>query len=91
MENIAPLNTKLARVETGFAEVLRADTNRRIGTVTRDFMSGSSRSNEFWVARSGRQTIGDGHTTRGEAIAALVAHVENQEAARVAFIANAKR
>jgi hypothetical protein len=79
------MDTKLTNVETGYAEVRRADTGRRIGTVMRDPFSGSSRSNEFWVARSGRTTLGHGHTTRAQAIAAVVANAEAHDAAVAAF------
>lgn len=78
------MDIKLTNIETGYAEVCRAN-GRRIGTVTRDAFSGSSRSNEFWVARSGRTTLGSGHTTRAEAIAAVVANAEARDAAFAAF------
>jgi hypothetical protein len=90
MEDVSKSDTiiaRLANVETGYADVVRADTGRRIGTVARDFMSGSSRSTELWVARSGRTVIGSGHTTRAAAVAALVAHTEARAAATAAFIA----
>jgi hypothetical protein len=77
--------TKLANVETGYAEVRRADTNRRIGTVTRDFMT------DFWVARIGRDTVGSGHVTRSEAVAALARRVEADAIARATFIARNSR
>jgi|tagenome__1003787_1003787.scaffolds.fasta_scaffold20977010_4 hypothetical protein len=72
------METKLTNIETGYAEVCRAN-GRRIGTVTRDFMT------EFWVARSGRTTLGHGHTTRAQAIAAVVANAEAHDAAVAAF------
>jgi hypothetical protein len=40
---------------------------------------------EFWVARSGRTTLGHGHTTRAQAIAAVVANAEAHDAAVAAF------
>jgi hypothetical protein len=86
-EAAAKITTKLTNVETGYAVVVNADTNRRIGTVARDFMSGSSRSTEMWVASAGRFFKSTGHTTRTEAVNALVAHLEAKAAERAAFIA----
>jgi hypothetical protein len=78
-------DTALRNVEDGYAEVHRTDSHRRIGTVTRE-KTGSGRTSTSWFAYSGRNII-DQTDTRTEAIAALVAHVNAQEAARAAFYA----
>ena len=79
------ITTKLARVEDGHAEVIDTDTNRRIGTVSREdpwkVVSGVR-----WNAYVGRTNVGHGYT-RTEAVAKVVAHVESKRAAAAAFIA----
>lgn len=71
MNATASIPTRLRNVESGYAEVLNADTGRRIGKVSRidPWMTTHTR----WEARNNGRIVGHGDT-RAEAIAELVKH-----------------
>jgi hypothetical protein len=70
--NTDKIITALAEVEEGFALVLDADTNRRIGQVVREKV-GSTRTGIAWFAYRNGRKIGQGYT-RTEAVAIVAEH-----------------
>jgi uncharacterized membrane protein len=79
------ITTKLTKVEDGYAEIMNADTGRRIGRVVRE-KSGSGRTSVSWFAYGSRSrhVIGRG-ATRTEAVA-IVRDAEQRHADAMASL-----
>lgn len=71
------LPTRLANVEDGYAEVIRTDTNRRIGRVSRE-KSGSLRTSVIWHAK-GNGFTGTAYTRSGAVALVIAAAVAREQ------------